>query len=450
MATWQVSGMRWLCAAAFIMSASTLHAAQFAGGTGAPNHPYQIATPEQLIAVGKDPNLWDKHFVLTRDLDMKGIDPNAVQPIGDSEGNPFSGVFDGQGRTIANLRIVRKMGPWVGLFGQIGQAFMKDVPPGHVRNLHLRNISVVGKDAVGALAGELSAGTIKNCSVTGVVVGKGIVGGLVGWGHGEVVSCTAAVEVHGEENVGGLIGDMSGIVTHCSSSGSVRGRTRVGGLIGTDGFAAFFGSVPANNRPEVSEYTNKTMQCCSDCSVAGDEEVGGLIGAAVGAGAIQDCHALGPVDGRTQVGGLIGTTVGCCISRCFSAGQVKGKEHTGGLIGKNEPVRDVEKLVTYPPCQFVVEQVKGPSSETGWKWLLVYRPAIQSCFWDAEASGMTRGLGAGADAQGGITRLTTTEMRTAAAFKDFGWDFEEVWAIQEGKAYPRLRWEVAPNRNKSR
>jgi hypothetical protein len=134
-------------------------------------------------------------------------------------------------------------------------------------------------------------------------------------------------------------------------------------------------------------------------------------------------------------------TVGCCISRCFSAGRVRGEEHAGGLIGKNEPVKDMEELAKYPPCQFVVEEVKGPSSSTlGRDWLLVYRPAIQSCFWDARASGMTRGLGAGADAQGGITRLTTTEMRTAGPFKNFGWDFEEVWTIQEGKSYPRLRW----------
>jgi hypothetical protein len=36
-------------------------------------------------------------------------------------------------------------------------------------------------------------------------------------------------------------------------------------------------------------------------------------------------------------------------------------------------------------------------------------------------------------------RLTTLEMRTVAPFRDFGWDFEEVWAIEEGRSYPRLR-----------
>lgn len=32
-------------------------------------------------------------------------------------------------------------------------------------------------------------------------------------------------------------------------------------------------------------------------------------------------------------------------------------------------------------------------------------------------------------------------MRSAEAFRTFGWDFENVWMIREGKEYPRLRWE---------
>ena len=49
------------------------YAAEFAGGTGEPNDPYQIATAEQLISIGSDPNLLDKHFILVNDIDL---DPN--------------------------------------------------------------------------------------------------------------------------------------------------------------------------------------------------------------------------------------------------------------------------------------------------------------------------------------------------------------------------------------
>ena len=47
--------------------------ADFAGGTGEPNDPYQVATAEQLISIGLDYELLQKHYVLIEDIDM---DPN--------------------------------------------------------------------------------------------------------------------------------------------------------------------------------------------------------------------------------------------------------------------------------------------------------------------------------------------------------------------------------------
>lgn len=47
--------------------------AQYSGGTGEPNDPYQIATAADLIALGETPDDYDKHFILTADIDL---DPN--------------------------------------------------------------------------------------------------------------------------------------------------------------------------------------------------------------------------------------------------------------------------------------------------------------------------------------------------------------------------------------
>lgn len=318
-------------------------------------------------------------------------------------------------------------------------------PKGHIRNLHLRDIVVHGGNVVGGLAGQLGAGTITGCSVTGTIKGNEMVGGLVGWACGESESCWTMVEADGNLNVGGLIGDDDASVIHCASSGNVRGHQRVGGLIGTMGFSPRTGTWQSSS-PETKEC-RRVSRCYSDCSTTGVEDVGGLIAHVVGGGEIQDCYALGPVHGSTKVGGLIGMAWRCCIVRCFSAGQVTGQEHTGGLVGENESVRNPEKLAGYPPCQFVVEEIKGsPSSPDKPMWQHIYRPAILSCFWDAESSRMARGLGSGADAQGGIVRATTAEMRKAATFRNFGWDFDEVWTIREGQDYPRLRWEQAESR----
>jgi hypothetical protein len=47
--------------------------AKYSGGTGEPNDPYQIATAADLIALANEPNDYDKHFILTTDIDL---DPN--------------------------------------------------------------------------------------------------------------------------------------------------------------------------------------------------------------------------------------------------------------------------------------------------------------------------------------------------------------------------------------
>ena len=47
--------------------------ARYSGGTGEPNDPYQIATSEDLMLLGETPEDYDKHFILTDDIDL---DPN--------------------------------------------------------------------------------------------------------------------------------------------------------------------------------------------------------------------------------------------------------------------------------------------------------------------------------------------------------------------------------------
>ncbi len=106
--------------------------AEFAGGKGQPNDPYQIATAKQLISIGSDPNLLNKHFVLVADIDL---DPNlpggrvfATAVIAAPAGDPknakrlfFAGVFDGKNHTVKHLTIHADGTEAHGLFGEIGE-----------------------------------------------------------------------------------------------------------------------------------------------------------------------------------------------------------------------------------------------------------------------------------------------------------------------------------------
>ena len=51
--------------------------AKYSGGSGMPGDPYQIATVADLVLLGDSPTDYDRHFVLTADIDL---DPK-LQPI---------------------------------------------------------------------------------------------------------------------------------------------------------------------------------------------------------------------------------------------------------------------------------------------------------------------------------------------------------------------------------
>ncbi|MFZ2146935.1 MAG: hypothetical protein WAV28_06920 [Sedimentisphaerales bacterium] len=53
-----------------IFSLSLPAYAKYSGGTGYPNDPYQITKAEDLMLLGESPEDYDKHFILTADIDL--------------------------------------------------------------------------------------------------------------------------------------------------------------------------------------------------------------------------------------------------------------------------------------------------------------------------------------------------------------------------------------------
>ena len=214
----------------------------YSGGTGEPNDPYQIATAEDLIALGNEPNDYNDCFVLTADIDLSGyvFDRAVIAPDVDSDypfnGTEFTGSFDGQGHVISHLTIQGAY--YLGLFGYCDSGAI-------ISNLGLEAIDVNGTgDYVGVLVGY-SGGIITLSYSIGSVAGDDKVGGLVGFNdYGAITSSYSTSSVLGDWYVGGLVGWNSGSVTSCYSTGSVSGfrypfwgsRSRcVGGLVGFNG-----------------------------------------------------------------------------------------------------------------------------------------------------------------------------------------------------------------------
>jgi hypothetical protein len=430
------------CLSALMMTFSAGAAradAEFAGGTGRLDDPYQITTAEQLISIGSDPDLLNQHFVLAADIDL---DPNLpggrvftqaliAAPAGDPK-NPqrlfFTGAFDGKNHAIRNLTIHADGGEWHGLFGEIGDG-------GRVRNLVLDNVEIRGGHRAGALAGW-NTGTVDHCSASGNIFGNWMVGGLVGQNGGNVSHSHSTVSVQGDDksfDLGGLVGmQMEGSITDCHTTGDVSTGTKsdsIGGLVGN--FYALDGTI---------------ANCWTTANVSGGPEsnnLGGLVGYVMMGGTIKQCYASGQVfcgDRSRNAGGFIGSFSGYTVTDCYATGSVSGGIDTwpvGGLLGSASAMGG-----TITNC-YAIGRLTVENGDWAWGGLIgEIRMAeffvVTNCFWDIE----TTGVSTSAAGQG----FTTIQMHDIHTYQAAGWDFvgdrtdgtADIWQFPTGGGYPQL------------
>jgi hypothetical protein len=380
---------------ALLLSASTAWAA-YSGGSGTAEDPYQISTPNDMNTIGTDSNDWDKHFLLTNDIDMSTYTGDAYNLIGywddvAEEYVGFSGVFDGNGHIISNFTYDSTGEGLIGLFsGVVG-------PDAEIKDLGLTdpNVSAGGSYAA-SLVGYLEDGTITSCYVDGGSIaasGRYYVGGLIGrQENGVVTNCHATCTVSGGDQVGGLVGfNSGGTISKCFATGSTATMYTAGGLVGSN---LLSGTI-------TNSYATGSV-------IATVRTAGGLVGRNTD-GTISNCYATGSVSGDDETGGLVAVKWYGTVSNCYSIGNVSGTTDVGGLLGKN----------TYG--------------------------TVTDSFWDKDTSGMTTSAGG--------TGKTTAQMQTRSTFTSAGWDFtdetangtEDIWRLcVDGTSYPLLAWQTWP------
>jgi hypothetical protein len=259
----------------------------FAGGTGQPRDPYQIATAEELTSIGSDPNLLSRCFVLVTDIDLAGqvFSTAVLAPDGgataDFDGPTFTGRFDGRGHKVTDLTIIAGTSEdgFLGLFGYIGDG-------GQVVNLGLENVKIVGgrhARFVGGLAG-CNSGLICRCYAEGSVSGgdwSEEVAGLVGANAGTVSQCytTADTSVGQHGSVAGFVGSNAAVISQCYAAGSISGGqySSLSGLVGSN--------------------TGVLSQCYTAATVAKPMFSTRASLAQSNTGLIRHCYFLSPADG---------------------------------------------------------------------------------------------------------------------------------------------------------
>ena len=219
-------------------------AAAYPGYTDDGNGNYTVTSADGLKNVAKlvnEEGKTDINITLDTDLTLTG----EWTPIG-TESQPYTGTFDGNGKTITGLTVTGS-DRYTGLLG-----FIK----GTVKNVVLTEINITSGTFVGGVAGWSFGGNIENCSVSGSVSGSDV-GGVVGYQQvGSITGCSSSATVKGTERAGGVVGVTNGgttPLTACYATGNVTvendgtSNAWAGGIVGMNGTGTLIACYAAGN-----------------------------------------------------------------------------------------------------------------------------------------------------------------------------------------------------------
>lgn len=275
-------------------------------GEGTANNPYTIATLDDLKTFASKVNEGESKYTnayakLADNSNITITDP--WTPIG-NETHKFTGVFDGNGKTITFSTVTD--GDYVGLFG-------------------------------------INEGTIKNVKIVGTISTNtelAFVGGVAGLNRGTIINCESSVAITANgvnSYAGGIAGVMqNGTIDSCKNSGDVTVTVSNNNSNDVTDHEASAGGIVAFNY-------NGTVKKCENTATITNDETYGYTGGIVGNndGTINNCLNGGSVTNNTAAdyaGGIAGnlftnkdTGSTAIISNCLNtnaSGEVVGTNNT--------------------------------------------------------------------------------------------------------------------------
>ncbi len=308
-----------------LFSVVTGSAMAAAPSDGVPEGYTAITNEAELRAIAGD---MDGKYILMNDITLSadwtplGLGDSQAREVEEFTGTAFTGVLDGNGKTITGMSCTLPSYIMVGMFAQ---------NKGVIRNLTLKDADINGRTWVGGFAG-VNSGVIENCTVTGSTVagregsapaqeynyvGGSQIGGLAGWNQsGGAISKSALLEssVHGNRYVGGIAGVNNGQI----SQTFVRDCTREeGNWIGSKYYKD---NSAASNALKM--HLNYLITLVNSGQASGTNAPymysGGLVGANKsnnGTGTVQNCYVTNTqINAIDAFGELIGVNWGKVVN----------------------------------------------------------------------------------------------------------------------------------------
>ncbi len=225
----------------------------------------------------------------------------------------FSGVFDGNGKTVSGLYRADSSTRNIALIAATIES--KAV----IKNVTVKDSYFFADCFVAGIVGSLGNGKMENCHSYATVKGETSIGGVVGYINNQASAegCTNHGLVFGSNMTGGFVGELSGNakVKNCANYGDVCW------VRGSEGYmGGFVGSTSSGN----------TMENCFNCgdvtysaSNAYDNYIGGFVGDAYRS-TFTNCYTTGAVttatykdSDRYRTGGFAGSDYNSALTNCY-------------------------------------------------------------------------------------------------------------------------------------
>ncbi len=289
---------------------------------------YSINKPEQLAWIAEQVNTGVKTFqnetiVLTADINLKDY---IWSPIGYNSSNSFRGTFDFNGHKITNIitsgTYIKDSNSVIG-----------------VSCVDSKNIGLFGYTSNAKIISSTGVGTIGDDLDNSKIVGRGSVGGVVGFAenteienivNNAYIASTLLSNDGSQTGVGGIVGTayltISRDFDNLTNNGNISvSRNNAGGIVGL-----VYGS-------NVSLNITKSINTGNITSTS--DNVGGIVGATLGNSISStiteyvNVSINGIENWTTDYTGddivRVNTT-----SKPDNSGNIKGKENVGGIVGK--------------------------------------------------------------------------------------------------------------------
>ena len=263
----------------------------------------------------------DQYVYLLENIDLENQEWDVIGSYtDDTTNNAFSGIFEGNNRTINGLNI-NKNQDYVGLFAY---------NTGIIRDIILGSGSISGNSRVAGISAT-NSGIIENCHnngvkilATGASIGAadqkvvGISGIVVLCTEGKIIHCSNSVDITNEIGgyVAGIVSDFrSGIVSECYNVGNITGVFNVGGIAAQGKGDAIIekcynsGDIVGTGKNQISTFS------------------GGISGSTVGT--IRSCYNTGTIESAdSRCGGISGSfgvekNLNASIYNCYNIGKIQ-------------------------------------------------------------------------------------------------------------------------------